>query len=82
MVKGSTIATGEGNYPQLIIEDYDGDKRWIAVKNFDGTWTMYFGKGKLAFEYIKFNEKKVEDLEVVQKLIECTDEVINLYKYD
>jgi|KBSMisStandDraft_5_1062788.scaffolds.fasta_scaffold389820_2 hypothetical protein len=83
IIKGTTICTGEGDYPKLKIDGYEGDKRWIAVKwNDNLSWTIYYGKAKSPFEYIYFNEKQLTDIKIVKELIDCTDEVLELYSYD
>jgi len=83
IIKGTTICTGEGDYPKLVIKDYTGIKRWLAVKRGDNlSWTIYYGRAKSPFEYIYFNEKQVTDLEIVKELVDCTDTVLELYSHD
>lgn len=78
MSPGERFATGIGTYPEL----HQKAIRWVAVRG-EGMhdWAIYYHLLKNDVYYISRQGDKCFTESVIKKLVPCTDEAHNLYRY-
>ena len=77
--KGETTNSPEGVY---MTDSRLGDSlRWIAKKGAINDWCIYIYWGYTSWEFVETNGDKVTNMENIKKLVPCTPEVENRYRY-
>lgn len=55
--------------------------RWVAVRGGMYDWTIYCHWAFNSFEFVKQQGDKVFTKETIRRLIPCTDEAFQMYRY-
>ena len=77
MFKG-TIIDGPGG---ISMANSGNMLKWIAKKGSGPDWAIYCGWDTWHNIYILQNGQKVNDEQNIRKLVNCEDEVFNLYRH-
>jgi len=78
MGPGQLIKNGKGCIPDLW---RNGDLKWIAVKGKTETWTIYYGPTPYVYQNIIKFGGKIFDEKIIRKLVPCTDEAWEMYRF-
>lgn len=78
MKPGEMIATGTGTYLELIGQEI----RWIAVRGLGmHDWAIYYHLICKSIDFIRCEGDKIFSESIIKRLVPCTDEAFNLYRY-
>ena len=75
--KGEVVDSPEG----LNITNSGKMLKWVAVRGVIYDWAVYCHYADKDYEWVKDNGDKVFREENIRKLVPCTDEVFDLYRY-
>lgn len=70
------------NSTEGILMTMNGGKlRWLAKKGYGNDWAIYCHWACRDIKYIEQQGDKVSMQEYIKRCVNCTDEVLNLYRY-
>jgi len=78
MEEGQVIKQGRGFFPEIW---RNGDLKWIAVRGGIADWAIYCDLVYYDYDYIRRLGDKMMDEKTIRKLIPCTDEVWETYRF-
>ena len=82
---GEVIAKGEiENSPDGIFmtDTREGDLlKWVAKKGYGNDWGIYIHWAESGYDFVIANGDKVNAEANIKKLVPCTDELFELYRY-
>ena len=74
---GSTVDSPEG----VNMTDTGNLIQWVAVRGQIDDWAIYCGPADWDLDHVRTNGQKVTNKVSIRKLVPCTDEAFNRYKY-
>jgi hypothetical protein len=82
---GNIIMVGqiENSPDKIYMTDMNIGKMllWVAKKGFGNDWTIYTHWAENGINNVLTNGDKIINKEYIKKLTNCTDEILNLYRY-
>ncbi len=77
--KGEVLNSPEGVF---MTDHRRGDTlKWVAETGQIGDWAIYVDWAEKSYEQVLRNGQKMYDLRNIQKLVPCTEEALNNYRY-
>lgn len=78
MGKGQVIKKGRGYFPEIW---RNGDLKWIATRGGTADWAIYCDIVHHDYDYIVRFGDKMMDEKTIRKLVPCSDEVWETYRF-
>jgi len=73
----SIFASGTGLYPEVE----NVPIKWVAVRGGIWDWCIYYLEENESKERIKTNGHKIFTKSIIKRLVPCTEEAFNMYRY-
>jgi hypothetical protein len=76
MTPDTIMATGVNTVPEFD----RGEVRWVAVKGAADDWALYYNSSRHTPEYVRMNGIKASSYIVIQRLVQCDNDVMEKYR--